>query len=246
MTQRYFIQLSYDGSAFSGWQIQPDVKSVQETIELALTRLNSNVPVPVTGCGRTDAGVHAKNYIAHFDFQHLVNEQQFCYKLNKMLPADITVHTLFPVSTNAHARFDATRRTYHYFIHQQKDPFLVKYSWHFPQRLNLEKMNEAAKSLLGKQDFTSFSKLHTDVKTNICEVYHASWTTLPNGQLRFEIQANRFLRNMVRAVVGTLLEVGLEKEPATFVRKTIQEKDRNAAGVSVPAHGLFLTDIQYP
>lgn len=246
MHQRYFIKISYNGASFHGWQKQPNAPSVQEKIESAISKIHGNIPIHIVGCGRTDAGVHAHNYYAHVDLPELESIQQFSYKLNKILPSDIAIDNVCRVSSKAHARFDASSRTYHYFMHQKKNPFLNQTSWYFPFDLDLEKMNEAAKLLIGEKDFTSFSKLHTDVKTNNCNVFEAYWQVEENGQLRFEIKANRFLRNMVRAIVGTLIEVGQEKYQVEEVATIIQEKNRNAAGGSVPAHGLSLVEITYP
>lgn len=246
MHQRYFIKISYKGSSFHGWQKQPNAPSVQEKIEEGISKIHGNIPISIVGCGRTDAGVHALNYFAHVDLSVLKSIPQFIYKLNKILPTDIAIDDVCPVSSTAHARFDATARTYHYRIHQKKNPFLNQTSWYYPFPLELDKMNEAAQLLLGEQDFTSFSKLHTDVKTNNCHVLEAKWQLAENNQLLFEVKANRFLRNMVRAIVGTLLEVGQGKYPPSQVSAILKMKNRNAAGVSVPAHGLSLVEINYP
>jgi tRNA pseudouridine38-40 synthase len=243
--KRYFFELSYNGTLYFGWQRQPEQMSVQQEIEEALTRLNSNVPVTVVGCGRTDTGVHAKQYFLHVDLPEIPDTEQFKYKLNKMLSGNISIQLIKPVDPDLHARFSATARTYRYFIHQYKDPFLNEFSWHYPQVLDLDAMNDAAIELLGKQDFTSLSKLHTDVKTNICTISKAEWIREKEGQIYFEITADRFLRNMVRATVGTLLEVGLGKIDRLGLRKVLDEKDRGAAAVSVPAKGLFLWKIEY-
>lgn len=243
--RRYFFELSYNGTIYFGWQRQPEQMSVQQEIEEALTRLNSNVPVSVVGCGRTDTGVHAKQYFLHVDLPEIPDTEQFKYKLNKMLSGNISIQRIYLVDPDLHARFSATTRTYRYFIHQNKDPFLNEFSWHYPQKLDLEAMNEAAKELLGKQDFTSLSKLHTDVKTNICTVNNAQWIKVNEDQIYFEITADRFLRNMVRATVGTLMEVGLGKIDRQDFRQILDKRDRGVAAVSVPAKGLFLWKIEY-
>jgi len=241
---RYFFRLAYNGTAFHGWQRQPKASSIQETIEHALTKLNSNEPIAIVGCGRTDAGVHASDYYFHVDLTESWDTVQTVFKLNRMLPDGIAIYEMFEVNQELHARFDATKRTYRYFITRKKTPFKADQTWHFIQELNLEKMNEAAFLLVGQKDFTSFSKLHTDVKTNICEVYHAHWTH-ENDLLQFEISANRFLRNMVRAVVGTLVDVGLGKLEPQAIISILKAKDRQEASVSVPAQGLFLWKIEY-
>lgn len=241
---RYALELAYRGSNYHGWQIQPNAPSVQEEIEKRLKQLMGNTPVSVVGCGRTDTGVHASYYVCHVDLSREIVCQQLVYKLNKMLPDDITLFSCTLVSELFHARFSAVSRSYHYWIHQNKDSFKLD-SYYLPHTLDLNQMNLAAELLLGTHDFTSFSKLHTDVKTNICTVKKAVWTEL-SGSLQFEIQADRFLRNMVRAVVGTLLEVGMEKIKITDFAQIIEAKDRGEAKLSVPAKGLFLVDIMYP
>lgn len=240
---RYFIELSYNGRDFHGWQKQPNGISVQELIEDAITRLHSNTLYPVTGCGRTDTGVHAKFYVLHVDLPTVENCELFIFKLNRMLPQSIALHTMY--ECDKHARFDANSRIYRYFIHSTKDPFLFEQSWYFPQKLDFNKMNDAAQLLIGKKDFTSLSKLHTDVKTNICNVRSASWVVLNEKQAFFEIEADRFLRNMVRATVGTLIEVGLGKLDRNAISAILAAKDRSAAATSAPAEGLFLWDIKY-
>jgi tRNA pseudouridine38-40 synthase len=242
--QRYFIELGYNGTGYFGWQRQPSDISVQEVIETQLSKLHSNKPVSVVGCGRTDTGVHAHHYALHVDIPAVDDLEQFKFKLNRMLPESIAVQTVYPVTHYWHARFSATSRTYRYFIHQRKDPFLSKQSWYFPQELNLPAMNKAAELLIGTQDFTSLSKLHTDVKTNICDVTTAEWS-LKDGSIYFEITANRFLRNMVRATVGTLIEVGLGKISPEKITTILNAKDRGAAATSVPPQGLFLWQIEY-
>ena len=246
---RFFITLSYDGTRYHGWQIQPNGDSVQQRLQDALSTLLRQ-PIEVVGAGRTDTGVHARMMVAHFDISQFDNctISQFdnlTYKLNKLLPPDIAVQEVRQVSEDMHARFSATSRTYHYFIHTAKDPFLQAYSWQVPYKLDFERMNEAAKVLLEYKDFTSFSKVNTDVKTNLCDLKEAYWEEVAPGQWRFTITANRFLRNMVRAIVGTLVEVGRGKLTIEDVRSIIEAKDRCKAGESVPGKALFLVDIKY-
>lgn len=242
---RYSFEISYNGKDFFGWQRQPRQISIQQEIEDALTKLNRNQHISVVGCGRTDSGVHAKRYILHVDLSDLVYNSKLIFKLNRMLPNGIVVHEIKQVLPDFHARFDAKSRTYRYFIHQQKDAFNTDFSWYFPSSLNVEWMNEACQYLMGKQDFTSLSKLHTDVKTNICEIATAKWVKTSENELYFEITANRFLRNMVRATVGTLIEIGERKINPEEMKTILEQKDRGAAKASVPAHALFLWDIEY-
>nr|WP_294860875.1 tRNA pseudouridine(38-40) synthase TruA [uncultured Fluviicola sp.] len=245
MTFRYALELAYRGTNYHGWQIQPNASSVQEEIEKRLSQLMGNIPVSVVGCGRTDTGVHASYYVLHLDVDKELDVSQLVYKLNKMLPGDITIFSTQRVTADFHARFSALSRTYHYFIHQKKNPFSLD-SLHVVSELDFDAMNRAAGYLLGKQDFTSFSKLHTDVKTNICTVSEARWNQMAEDTWYFEIKADRFLRNMVRAVVGTLLEVGYGNLQENELLGIIESKDRGKAKLSVPAHGLFLVDIRYP
>jgi tRNA pseudouridine38-40 synthase len=242
---RYFIYLEFDGSAYSGWQIQPHSPSVQQTLEEALA-LFLRQDVSVTGAGRTDAGVHASEMVAHFD----LDEPQDCAwmqnKLNGILPADIAVHRIVPVKADAHARFDAISRTYKYYVTLNKSAFNRDYSWFLPNVPDFEMMNSAAEILMKTVDFTSFSKLHTDTKTNDCRVTEAKWEELPDGRWVFTITADRFLRNMVRAIVGTLMEVGRGKLTVDGFQRIIESKDRCSAGDSAPAQGLFLHKIVYP
>jgi tRNA pseudouridine38-40 synthase len=241
--QRFFIELAYNGTAYAGWQRQPNAVSIQETLEQQFSKLYSGRAIAVTGCGRTDAGVHAHFFVAHVDLSEGADLQELKHKLNKMLPNDIAVFRIYPVSFEMHARFQASSRTYRYYLHQEKNVFL-KNSLFFPRALNFDRMNEAAKYFFGKQDFTSLSKLHTDVKTNICTVTEAIWKQ-EGSQWYFEITADRFLRNMVRATVGTLLDVGIGKlEPETILT-ILEAKDRSEARHSVDAHGLFLWDVTY-
>ena len=251
---RYFIYLSYDGARYHGWQIQPNGISVQEVLGKALSTLLRE-PIEVTGAGRTDAGVNASLMVAHFDTTQETDEQ-LAYRLNKFLPQDIAIHKIVPVKDDAHARFSATSRTYIYNIVTAKTPF-EPYAYRFPQPLDFDQMNEAAKTLFDYTDFTSFSKLHTDVKTNNCRIMHAQWTQvnsqrstlnpqLSTSKWQFTITADRFLRNMVRAIVGTLLDVGRGVLTIQQFREIIERKDRCSAGTSVPGNALFLADITYP
>jgi tRNA pseudouridine38-40 synthase len=243
--QRYFIQLAYNGTNFHGWQIQPNAISVQEVLTKAISTVLQE-KVEVVGAGRTDTGVHASFFVAHFELEHpLDNTFELCRKLNSFLNHDIKIHQVFEVDSEMHARFSATYRTYHYYLSNTKQPFRKEFTAYYPQPFDVELMNEAAQVLFDYTDFTSFSKLHTDVKTNNCKIYKAQWKE-KNGLLVFEISADRFLRNMVRAVVGTLMEVGKHKITVDDVRQIIEKKDRCAAGASVLAKGLFLTDIGYP
>ena len=241
---RFFIRLSYDGTRYHGWQIQPNGDSIQQELQEALSTLLRQ-SVEVVGAGRTDTGVHAKMMVAHFDWEEPLDGKQLTYKLNKLLPQDIAVQEVRQVDEEMHARFSATSRTYHYYIHTYKDPFLQAYSWQIPFALDFDKMNEAAKVLLEYKDFTSFSKVNTDTKTNLCDIKEAYWEEVATGQWRFTITANRFLRNMVRAIVGTLVEVGRGRTNIEEVRQIIEAKDRCQAGESVPGKALFLVDIKY-
>ena len=243
--QRLSIELAYNGSDFFGWQIQPKQISVQETIEKALSKLFDAQKIDIVGCGRTDTGVHAKHYIAHVDLPEKWDEEVLTYKVNRILPSSIVIYRIQKVADDFHSRFNASSRTYRYFIHTQKDPFINGASLYFTKDIDITKMNEACQFLLGKQDFTSFSKLHTDVFTNICDVRFAKWTQTSENTLYFEITADRFLRNMVRAIVGTLLEVGIAKITPQEVATIISKMDRCEAKMSVPAQGLFLWKIEY-
>jgi tRNA pseudouridine38-40 synthase len=242
---RYFIYLAYDGTRYHGWQIQPNGISVQQTLMQALATFLRR-EVEVTGAGRTDAGVHARLMVAHFDYDSPLDGAAVTDKLNRLLPPDISVYKVVPVRPEAHARFDATWRTYHYFVSTSKDPFNRHYAWRLFQTPDFERMNEAARTLFDYTDFTSFSKLHTDVKTNNCRIMQAEWTQVGPTEWRFTIQADRFLRNMVRAVVGTLMEVGRGKMTVEGFRRVIEARDRCSAGTSVPGHALFLVDVGYP
>lgn len=243
---RYFLYLSYDGTNYHGWQIQPNAISIQQRINEALSLL-LRTPIEVTGAGRTDTGVHAATMIAHFDIlTPISNLQQTVHKLNRILPPDIAINAIRPVKDEAHARFDATSRTYHYHIYTEKSPFHRHYATQIYFHPDFSAMNRAAQYLLEVQDFTSFSKLHTDVKTNICHVTHAEWEEVSPGLWRFEITADRFLRNMVRAIVGTLLEVGRQRIDLEEFRRIVAQRNRQSAGDSVPACALSLVHVTYP
>lgn len=241
---RYFIELSYDGSNYHGWQKQTNAVSVQEELESALSTLFRR-PISIMGSGRTDAGVHAKQQFAHFDIDLDFTRDYFLKRINGLLPDDIAVFDLFPVDEKAHARFDADFRRYEYHITFRKDPFLIGKAWHCYYDLNVEEMASAATLLLGKQDFECFSRRKTNVKTFVCEINNAFWEQTGNG-LVFHIQANRFLRGMVRAIVGTLVKVGRGQLDSSAVSEIIANKDRNLAGSSAPPQGLFLSKVNYP
>lgn len=241
---RYFTELSFKGTRYHGWQVQPNALSVQEVLETTFSTFMRQ-KIEVTGAGRTDTGVHASFYVAHFDADSLpFAPADLVEKLNRFLPNDIALKSIREVDENLHARFSATRRTYQYFISRVKDPFTLDTSYQYLWPLDVEAMNRAAEVLLQWEDFTSFSKLHTDVKTNNCRVTEAFWKE-EGTQLVFTISADRFLRNMVRAIVGTLLEVGRGKLTRDGLIAILEKKDRGEAGTSVPPQGLFLTDIQY-
>lgn len=241
---RYFLEIAYDGANFHGWQIQKNAITVQEELQTVMSVLLGG-NVETLGCGRTDTGVHAKQFYVHFDYENEIDKDEFIYKLNRMLPSSIAVFNLLKVHHDAHARFDAVSRTYNYFYHYKKDPFNDKYSVFIFPELDMNRMNEAASLLLKYDDFTSFSKLHSDNKTNLCKVIEAIWKR-ENHQLIFTITADRFLRNMVRAIVGTLILVGKHKITIDDFKNIIESKDRGEAGESVPAHGLFLAKVNYP
>lgn len=242
---RYFIKLAYKGTQYHGWQIQPNAITIQELISNALSKILNISELNLIGAGRTDTGVHARNFYAHFDIDFQIdNLDLLVYKLNRFLPKDIAIFGIFQVSHSAHARFDALSRTYKYYISAKKSPFLIDSSWYITGKLNIELMNKAAKYIIGKHDFTSFSKLHSQTNTNICNVMNAKWTQ-NEDILVFEVTADRFLRNMVRALVGTLVDVGRGKIDSEEVLKIMDAKDRREAGESVPAHGLFLEEIEY-
>lgn len=263
---RYFIHLAYNGAAYNGWQTQPGLPTVQQTLEKTLSTLLRQ-HIAVVGCGRTDTGVHASDFYAHFSITYqshllakeneldvnnspiLIEEEQrlrqLVFKLNNMLPPDIVIYDIFPVADNAHARFDAVARTYQYHVSDRRLPFRQGQYCRIWFKPDIDKMNEAAKVLMEYDDFTSFAKLHTQVKTNICYLTRADWAEDEDGWV-FTIRSNRFLRNMVRSVTGTLLDVGRGKLSIDGLREIIEKKDRCAAGVSMPACGLFLTKVEYP
>lgn len=244
---RYFMNISFRGARYHGWQVQPYDVSVQQTLEEALTRI-LGTPTSITGAGRTDAGVNARMMPAHFDADADIFDEKaesIIRSLNAICRPDIVVHEIVPVHDDAHARFDASLRTYRYFVHTSPNPFIWPLSWQ-SGFLDFEAMNIAAKDLLGTHDFTSFSKLHTDVKTNICTVHAANWVEYSPGMWYFEISADRFLRNMVRAVVGTLVDVGRRKYDTNHIRNILHAMDRCKAGTSMPAHALFLWQVEYP
>lgn len=265
---RYFMTLCYDGTAYHGWQIQPHCNSVQEELQKALSMLLRR-PMEIVGAGRTDTGVHARKMVAHFDYgrqdgtaaespsdsmpaegvpvedMRPLDCGQLVYKLNKLLPRDIAVQSVRPVAEDMHARFSARSRTYHYFVHLDKDPFARAYSWQIYGNPDFDLMNRAARVLMEYRDFTSFSKVNTDVKTNDCTITEAHWDCVAEGQWRFTITANRFLRNMVRAIVGTLVEVGRGRMDIDGLRRVIEARDRCRAGDSVPGNALFLVDVEY-
>lgn len=245
MKFRYFIQLNYKGTNYHGWQIQPNAITVQEVLKNTFSTILKE-DIEITGAGRTDTGVHASFFIAHFNSLRpdLQNDEKLLFKINGFLPKDIAVQKLYQVTNDAHARFDAISRTYHYYIHQEKDPFLLESSYFSTQKLDVDLMNKACKLLQSYTDFTSFSKLHTDVKTNNCKITQAFWTQ-ENHKLKFTITADRFLRNMVRAIVGTLIDIGKKKISLEDFIIIIKSKNRSDAGVSVPAHGLYLENITY-
>lgn len=248
--QRYFIELAYDGANYHGWQIQPNAVTVQEVLNKALATVLRQ-PVETVGCGRTDTGVHAREFFAHFDFETIddrpwsINETgNILRSLNSVLPKDIGIKNIFPVGADAHARFDATLRSYEYHIHFNKDPFKAGYSWELRYQPGVELMNQAAAIIMQYTDFSCFSKSNTQVKTNNCKISKAEWIHGENS-LTFQISADRFLRNMVRAIVGTLLMVGRKEITPDDVRTIIESKNRSNAGTSVPACGLYLTEVKY-
>lgn len=252
---RYFLKISYNGTSFHGWQSQPNATSVQQTLEEALTTV-LRIPTDIVGAGRTDAGVHARCMYAHFDSEDLIRDKsRFLLSLNRLVGKDIAISDIFEVPDDSHARFDATERTYKYFVNYTKSPFLNPFCF-TTSPLDISLMNEAASILLETSDFTSFAKLHSDAKTNICDVREAHWDIIRQDSepfvalygegIVFTISADRFLRNMVRAIVGTLVEVGRRKITVEDFRNIIEKKDRCSAGTSMPAQALFLWDIKYP
>lgn len=244
---RYFIQLAYDGTAYHGWQYQPNALSIQQLVAEALSMI-LRTGTELTGCGRTDTGVHASCFYAHFDREQPLTAlacQQLADKLNAFLPADISILRLFPVAADTHARFSACARTYEYRISRQKDPFTRAFTYLYRFSPDLKRMNAGARIIMEYRDFSCFSKSHTQTKTNDCHIHLAEWTE-ENGLLIFRITADRFLRNMVRAIVGTLLDMGRGKLDEAALRALLVSGNRSEAGQSMPAHGLFLTDVAYP
>lgn len=243
--KRISVEIAYRGTKFHGWQRQPKQVSVQSTIEECLYKLLGQQEHPIVGCGRTDAGVHASTYFFHVDIPKETELDQLAYKLNRMVGEEIVIKNIQEVAKDWHARFDARKRTYRYYIHTEKNPFAQDKSVHVRSICDFDKMNEACKHLIGKQDFTSLSKLHTDVKTNICAVTLAHWVKVDDTNYYFEISADRFLRNMVRATVGTLLEIGYGKMEPDDMKTILEKMDRQEASMSAPAHGLFLFGVEY-
>lgn len=254
---RYKITLSYDGTPFSGWQIQPNAPSIQESLQRVLGILLKE-EITVTGAGRTDAGVHAVGYVAHFDGPDGLDTAALGYKLNAMLPREIAVHCVAVAAPDFHARFDAVERSYKYFIHRKADPFLDRYSWRCPFQLDINAMNEACRYLSGRRDFSCFEKVGGANKTSLCDVRFAGWKTYvpthvaelgypceEGDFLVFEIRADRFLRNMVRAIVGTLVEIGRGRHEPAWMAEVLASGNRDAAGESVPGHALFLKEVDY-
>ncbi len=243
--RRYFVKLAYNGTNYHGWQIQDNARTVQQELNEKIS-LMLNQKVNLVGCGRTDTGVHAREFYAHFDLPDEYGEmdEMLAFRLNAFLPGDIVIYQVFQVPSGFHARFDAKSRTYKYYISRQKDPFMAGLSYFYHAPLDIKKMNEASGILFGYEDFTSFSKLHTQTKTNICRIMEAGWEE-KDGMLVFTIKADRFLRNMVRAIVGTNLEIGKGKLAVEDMKRIIEAKDRSQAGFSVPAQGLFLEKIEY-
>ncbi|MFL1895795.1 tRNA pseudouridine(38-40) synthase TruA [Aquimarina sp. 2-A2] len=241
---RYFLELAYNGTPYHGWQRQPNAVSVQETIEQALSMILRE-EIGIMGAGRTDTGVHAKQLMAHFDVDKNLDKETLRYKLNCILPKEIAVYGLRKVRPSAHARFDAVSRSYEYHISFKKNPFAIDTTYYLKKKLDLTVMNEAAEMLLNYTNFKCFSKSKTDVKTYNCDIAEAKWEVTENG-LIFKISANRFLRNMVRAIVGTLIEIGEHKLSVADLERIIKSEDRGEAGYSVPAAGLFLTAVEYP
>lgn len=241
---RYFIEIAYSGQNYHGWQNQPDSITVQEVLENSLSKI-LRTKIKLMGAGRTDAGVHAKQLFAHFDYQKINSVDDLIFKLNSFLANDISVQNLFQVNDNVHARFSALEREYQYIVSLEKNPFTKDFSYQIYHKPNIDLMNQAANELLKYKDFQCFSRSNSDVQTYYCDVKIASWKSLGN-QLVFTIKADRFLRNMVRAIVGTLLDVGFEKTSLSEFQEIIKSKDRSKAGTSAPAKGLFLNKVIYP
>lgn len=242
---RYFIELNYNGGAYSGWQRQPNATTVQGVVEKALSVLLRN-QTDVVGAGRTDAGVHASFYVAHFEYEgQPIDTEWLVYKMNILLPHDVAVQKIYEVSSMMHARFNAIEREYTYVIEQRKNPFTRHISWQYTIDLDVKKMNKAASYLLDYDDFTTFAKLGSDNKTNICDVRHTEWEYRPDGALVFTIRADRFLRNMIRAIVGTIVDVGRGRYTLEEFREIVEAKDLARSSTGAPAQGLFLSNIKY-
>ena len=240
------MELQYEGGAYFGWQRQKGQVSVQQTIEQALTTLLRR-EIEITGAGRTDTGVSACYYVAHFDVEErLEDPEQVVYKLNRILPRDIAIHTLTEVSEEAHARFSAVEREYRYYIEPRKNPFTIGQTWQYAVQLDIERMNRAAEVLLQVEDFTTFAKLNSNNKTNICHLKVARWEVETDGTLRFTIRGDRFLRNMVRSIVGTLVDVGRGRYSVEDFREIVLSRDLSRASGGAPAEGLYLSDVSYP
>lgn len=241
---RFLIELSYNGTGFHGWQRQINAPSIQQEIEEKLSTI-FRTETPIVGCGRTDTGVHATKYFAHFETDQAFNQTDLIHKLNSMLPAGIAVQTIVPITNDGHARFSATKRSYEYRITKVKDPFATELAYRFNLSLDVEAMNKACAMMLGEKDFGCFCKSKADNLTNLCNVFEAKWTDNKDS-IVFTISANRFLRNMVRAIVGTMLEIGQNRMSLQEFQQVLDSKDRTYAGASVPAHGLYLTAVEYP
>lgn len=242
---RYFLELSFDGTAYHGWQVQKNARGVQEVLTGALSTL-LRFPAELTGAGRTDTGVHAEQMYCHFDTEFPIKENSdLIYHLNALLPHDVAVNQLIPVNEKAHARYDAISRTYHYRMHIKKDVFKINKSWFYPHSLKFDLMNEACIRLMDFEDFGCFSKSRTQTKTNLCKVMESVWT-ISDGEIQFHIRADRFLRNMVRAIVGTMIEIGRGDMDLKSFEEVILSGKRSQAGISVPAHGLYLSAVEYP
>lgn len=241
---RYFIEIAYNGKNYFGWQRQPEQISVQQILEETLSTLLRS-EIKIIGAGRTDTGVHAKQLFAHFDFDEFGDKNEFLFRINSFLPKDISIKNIFQVKDDAHARFDAVEREYEYIISLEKDPFLQDFAYQINYKPNVDLMNEAAKMLLSHKDFQCFSRSKTDVKTYNCTIVKAFWEA-KNNRLIFTIAADRFLRNMVRAIVGTLMDVSFGKVSLEEFQKILESKSREEAGASAPAHGLYLTKVVYP
>ncbi|HLS29625.1 MAG TPA: tRNA pseudouridine(38-40) synthase TruA [Flavobacteriaceae bacterium] len=241
---RFFIEMAYNGRDFHGWQKQPNAITIQETLEKCFAKIFQR-KIEIIGAGRTDTGVHARYLVAHFNMKTEIDSDHLVYKLNRMLPASVAIHDIYPVKPEAHARFDAISRKYKYYVSLKKDPFTQDFSCLILQKINMAKMNQACEILKNHRNFQCFSKVKTDVKTYKCTIEKAYWEKIDN-QLVFTIVADRFLRNMVRSIVGTLLEIGLGKRPLEDFEKVIASKNRSRAGKSMAAKGLFLHKIRYP